>query len=134
MKDTSTEEFHSEFMDKLERLPDGTYMTGLPWKESAGFLPTDKALASARLRSTVRRLEKLGKIEEYHQIMKDQLDQGIIEKVPDTPTGEVVHWIPHQAVIRDNAEFTKLRIVYDCSAKSTAQDPSLNDLLEIGPP
>ena len=123
LKDTSTEEFHCEFMDRLERLPGGTYMTELPWKESAGFLPTNKALASARLTSTVRRLEKLGRIEEYDKIMKEQLHQGIIEKVPYKPTGEVIHWIPHQAVIRDNAESTKLRIVYDCSAKSTSKDP-----------
>ncbi|XP_065052545.1 uncharacterized protein LOC135681850 [Rhopilema esculentum] len=66
--------------------------------------------------------------------MREQLDKGIIERVPDKLTGEIVHWIPHQAVIRDNAESTKLRIVYDCSARNTSQDPSLNDLLETGPP
>ena len=42
--------------------------------------------------------------------------------------------MPHQAVIREQAESTKMRIVYDCSAKSNAHVPSLNDCLEKGPP
>ena len=42
LKDNTMEDFHNDFMDKLERLPDGTYMTKLPWKESAISLPTNK--------------------------------------------------------------------------------------------
>ena len=48
-------------------------------------------------------------------------------------TGEVIHYIPHQPVIREDAESTKLRIVYDCSAKQNPQQPSLNGCLETGP-
>ena len=59
--------------------------------------------------------------------MKD----GVIERAPTRPTGEIVHYIPHQAVIHEEAESTKLRIVYDCSAKQNV--PSLNDCLEVGP-
>ena len=53
--------------------------------------------------------------------------------VPEIPTGEVIHYIPHQPVIRDQAESTKMRIVNDCSAKAISQVPSLNDCLEVGP-
>ena len=91
LKDSSAEEFHCDFMERLESLPDGTYITRLPWKESAGSLPTNKVLASARLANTVRRLQNLGKLEEYDEIMREQLDKGIIERVPDKPTGEIVH-------------------------------------------
>ena len=134
LKDQREEEFHCDFMDRLERLSDGTYMTKLPWKNGGSSLPEHKSLALARLASTTRRLQKLGKLEEYHGIMKEQLEQGIIEEIPLQPTGEIVHYVPHQAVVRENAESTKLRIVYDCSAKGTTQEPSLNDLLETGPP
>ena len=42
--------------------------------------------------------------------------------------------MPHRVVIRENAETTKLRIVYDCSARGQKGAPSLNDCLEPGPP
>ena len=39
----------------------------------------------------------------------------------------------HRAVIRDNAESTKLRVVYDCPARAASGKPSLNDCLNSGP-
>ena len=74
------------------------------------------------------------RLEEYNTVMEEQLAQGIIELVPEPITGEVIHYIPHQPVIRDEAESTKMRIVYDCSAKKDLQSPSLTDCLEIGSP
>ena len=59
--------------------------------------------------------------------MEQQLEEGILELVPEVPTGEVIHYIPHQAVIREEAESTKMRIVYDCSAKQNSLAPPLND-------
>ena len=41
--------------------------------------------------------------------------------------------MPHRAVIRESAESTKLRVVYDASVKSESGF-SLNDCLEKGPP
>ena len=67
-----------------------------------------------RLRSSTKRLEKIDKLEEYHQIMKEQLNAGVIEPEPKSPVGKVLHYIPHQLVIKESAESTKLRIVYDC--------------------
>eukprot|EP00794_Sanderia_malayensis_P008414 gene8414-9314_t len=58
--------------------------------ENARYVPTNKALASVRLASTTQRLQKLGKLEEYDRIMREQLDNGIIERVPDKPTGEIL--------------------------------------------
>jgi len=57
------------------------------------------------------------KLEEYHTVMEQQLEEGILELVPEVPTREVIYYIPHQVVIREGAESTKMRIVYDCSAK-----------------
>ena len=93
-------------------------------------LPENRDLAEARLRATTKRLEKIGKLEEYHQIMQEQIEKGILETVPSKPTGENVHYVPHQPVIKEDSETTKLRIVYDCSAKRNPEQPSLNDCLE----
>ena len=46
---------------------------------------------------------------------------------------EDVHYLPHHAVIQRDRETTKLRIVYDGSAKLPERTHSLNDCLETGP-
>ena len=126
--------FHEDFIDQLKRLEDGTYCTKLPWKPNHASLPSNKELTVGRLRSVTRKLERMQRLEEYHTVMEQQLEEGIIEVVPEIPTGEAIHYIPHHPVIRDQAESTKMRIVYDCSAKANSQVPSLNDCLEVGPP
>ena len=128
------EEFHENFKRNLKRLDDGTYSTRLPWKLDHCKLPTNKDLSLGRLRSTTRKLERLKKLEEYNDVMVEQLREGILEEVPKEQTGNIIHYIPHQPVIREEAESTKMRIVYDCSARANSQEPSLNDCLENGPP
>lgn len=66
--------------------------------------------------------------------MEAQIKEDILESIPKEPSGQIVHYVPHQPVIREDAESTKMRIVYDCSARSSPEDPSLNDCLEKGPP
>jgi len=126
--------FHADFLDQLQRLEDGTYSTRLPWKLDHAPLPTNKELSMGRLRSTTRKLERMQRLEEHPEVMEQQIEQGILELVPEVPIGEVIHYILHQPVLRDQAESTKMRIVYDRSAKSDSQAPSLNDCLEVGPP
>ncbi|XP_019850167.1 PREDICTED: uncharacterized protein LOC100632574 [Amphimedon queenslandica] len=57
----------------------------------------------------------------------------MVEKVdnPEVIQGDRVHYLPHHAVIRKDKETTKLRVVYDASAKQ--HGPSLNDCLLPGP-
>ena len=59
---------------------------------------------------------------------------GIIEKVElgeiDEPPRENLHYLPHHAVVRQDKEATKVRMVYDTSARSDG--PSLSDCLHPG--
>ena len=126
--------FHENFKRSLKRLGDGTYSTRLPWKEDHVELPTNRMLAVARLHNTTRRLERVQTLNEYHEVMEAQIKEGILEPIPEEPSSENIHYIPHQPDIREDAESTKMRIVYDCSARSSPADPSLNDCLEKGPP
>ena len=82
----------------------------------------------------VRRLQhKPELLEEYDDIIQDQLKQSIMEKVTKEP-GCQEFYIPHKPVVREATESTKVRIVFDASAKGTEKGPSLNDCLESGPP
>ena len=42
----------------------------------------------------------------------------------------ITHYLPHHAVIKEDKQTSKLRIVYDASARSN--EPSLNDCLYAG--
>ena len=68
-------------------------------------------------------------------MIKDQLSKGVIEVVenPNEACGNTcrINYLPHHAVVRSDKETTKLRIVYDASARDNG--PSLNDCLYMGP-
>ena len=103
-------------------------------KQHCPKLPTNVNVARPRFQSLLKRLERQpALLETYHQIIEDQMEQGIIEIAPTEPDGKHEHNIPHKPVVREQAESTKVRIVYDASAKVNEDNPSLNDCLEIGP-
>ena len=76
----------------------------------------------------MKRLERKGIYEECNSIIQDQLEKGIVEPVPLIATGKVFY-VPHKPVVKETAESTKLRVVYDASAKETVSQPSLNEHL-----
>ena len=86
-----------------------------------------------RLETLVKKLDKQpDMLMKYDAIIKDQLSQGIVERVQGEPKGKEFY-IAHKAVIRTTAESTKTRIVYDASAHPNDKSPSLNECLEPGP-
>ena len=123
----------SEFEEELNRDQAGWYETTLPWKGNHAPLPTQESGSKRRLEQLVRKLKRNGQYSEYNEIIQDQLEPGIIEPAPATQP-EKAFYIPHKAVVRKQAETTKLRVVYDASAKESETQPSLNDCLHPGPP
>ena len=70
----------------------------------------------------------------YDAVIQEQLKRGIIEKVDHRTTkGKLKQYIPHHAVIRPQKTMTKIRIVYDGSAKTKRENKSLNECLLRGP-
>ena len=123
--------FQEDFKNQ-QRLDDGIYLTRLPWKShQPAPLPVNKGLTLKRLQRTTRKLERMEKLDEYRTVMEQQLEEGILELVPEVPMGEVIPYIPHQAVIREEAESIKMRILYDCSAKQNPQAPLQPAIFDI---
>lgn len=124
---------HAEFKEQLQRSPEGCYETGLPWRGNHPELPTNKQGSLRRLSSSTRKLQRSNLTGEYDGIIREQLQNNVVEVAPVEVVGKEFY-IPHKAVIRETAETTKMRIVYDASARATPESPSLNECLYPGPP
>ena len=114
-------------------LKQGRYEVHLPWKESHPPLPDNYELCRKRLDGLLKRLrQNPEQLQQYDAVIRDQLRQGMVEVVANPTQCEGrVHYLPHHAVVRQDKQTTKLRVVYDASAR--AGGPSLNDCLYTGP-
>ena len=65
---------HEAFLQQLKRTESGRFETRLPWKDDHVPLPTHKNLCKSRLLSTTRKLERMGRLEEYDEIMRNQIE------------------------------------------------------------
>ena len=73
-------------------------------------------------------------LKEFNAIIEEQIKQGIVERVPvEEENNSATHYIPHHGVVRNDRDTTKLRIVFDGSAKEKNNERSLNDHLLNGP-
>lgn len=87
-----------------------------------------------RLQSCVNRMKNKEEImSKYDSVIQDQLQKGVIEKIDNSTNDEAKHYIPHHADITPQKTTTKLRIVYDASAKASSGCSSLNECLYRGP-
>ena len=120
-------------------------------------LPSNCPLSFSRLISTYKKLTKSKKDQdliEYSNVIKEQLESGVLEMVGCLGTtdevslalnkdpkafdnaflqesGNPVHYLPHFSVRKRSTG--KIRLVYDGAAKATSKSFSLNDCLETGP-
>ena len=128
-KETTLEQFVQQIsFDK------GQYEVCLPWKESHPPLTSNYELCHRRLNRLYKRLKQdPERLHEYDAVIKDQLSKGVIEVVqnPNGACENRINYLPHHAIVRSDKETTKLRMVYDASARDNG--PSLNDCLYTGP-
>ena len=113
---------------------DGRYEVPLPWRSSLLAISLNYTLCLKRLKSLLRRLRQdPDLLREYNATIESQLKNGIIEIVDDVESisNERIHYLPHHAVVRRDKATTKVRVVYDASAK--AEGSSLNECLHVGP-
>jgi hypothetical protein len=133
-EDSLGDKMAMEQFTKSLKFENNRYYVTWPWKDNNTDLPTNKELAKGRLNSCVKKLVKAPELlQKYDAIIQDQLNKGIIEKIDETMNEGKLHYTPHHAVITPQKTTTKVRIVYDASAKTIKEFSSLNESLYRGP-
>ena len=105
---------YGEFKEQLVR--SGTKLA-YPGKGDRSNLPNNANESLQRLHTLTRKLDQSGQREEYDCIISEQKVQGVVE-IAERPAQGVEFYIPHKPVVRENAESTKMRIVYYASARA----------------
>jgi len=105
----------------------------IPWKGDIGHLPDNYEMAKKRLCNLEKRLSKCHKTaEDYDSIILAHLEKGYITRVQSSTNCDTKTWyLPHFPVIRQDRSSTKVRIVFDASAK--CEGVALNDVIYQGP-
>ena len=110
------------------------YITKLPFKPDHEPLPDNFNICERRLETTKRKLITEGILHEYDKVFSEYEREGIIKRVPKDciyKESGGVHYLPHRAVVRNDKNTTKIRVVFDVSCATNG--PSLNECLYSGP-
>lgn len=122
-------EYH--FRENVQREPSGQYMVRLPLKEEVKSLGSSYDTARRRFFALEKKLEKDPKLKNmYHQFMQEYLDLNHMEEVNSNERDGYL--IPHHAILKEKSLTTKLRTVFNASAK-TNSGVSLNEVMMVGP-
>ena len=125
-------EVYKEFQEQLLHSDEGWYEAALPWKGNHPPLPSYKEGSLRRLENPKHKIKQMGVEEAYSEVIEQQKAEGIVE-VADQPVQRIECYIPHKPVIKEETASTKVRVVYDASAKAHPNAVSLNDCLYLRP-
>ena len=123
------------FKENHTRTADGKFIVPLPIKEEAGVLGESRSTAVRRFLSLERSLRLKGQFGQFAEVIQEYFDMGHAEQVPPSSmhlSQEKTFYLPMHAVRKSSSTTTKIRAVFDASAKSSS-GTSLNDLLLVGP-
>ncbi|XP_070510435.1 uncharacterized protein [Cardiocondyla obscurior] len=110
----------------------GRFVVRLPFRENGGRLGQSRGVALRRLEYLERRFQRDPKLRElYCNFMREYINLRHMTRITDGDVKANAVYLPHHGVIREESTTTKLRVVFDASAKTTSGF-SLNDSLMIG--
>ena len=108
------------------------YTVRLPMSDDKTELGESKTQALNRAKANERSLIKKGKLPQFQAVMQEYVDLGHTQPVVEDHPPSQVYFMPIHAVFKDSSTTTKVRAVFDASARTTNKK-SLNDLLAVGP-
>ena len=118
----------------IVRKHDGRYEVNIPWIPGAKLDGSNEEKSGRRLQNMNMKLGQKEQLKaEYTHIIEQQLQEGIVERISSKPTGKRVFYLPHKAVVRTEAVTTKVRMVFDASAKPHPLAASINEYMHTCP-
>ena len=107
---------------------EGRYEVKLPFRKRHDILHDHFTLCEKRLLKLNSNL-KNGAVflKRYNDIFSEQMELRVIEKIKKTVEPGKCHYIPHQLVVREDKNTSKVRIDFDTSAINAG--PNLNECL-----
>ncbi|UYV67106.1 hypothetical protein LAZ67_4003903 [Cordylochernes scorpioides] len=128
----SKDESEIHFVKTYGRDSTGRYVVQLPFRNGCQ-LGDSRSNAIKRLCSLERYLIPRPEVyDQYRSFIKEYLELGHMSLVPKEDIIKGRYYLPHHPVIKEKSCTTKLRVVFDASAK-TDSGLSLNDALIPGP-
>lgn len=98
---------------------EGRYVVTLPFKseEPEYQYGQSKVIAIKKLLALERRLKNDTKLyEEYKNVLKEYLTLGHISLIDDDMDNPTAVYLPHHAVVREDKETTKVRVLFNASS------------------
>ncbi|XP_037929954.1 uncharacterized protein LOC119664555, partial [Teleopsis dalmanni] len=123
----------NHFTNHVKTNHDGRFIVRLPFRDDPTTLGRSREIAFNRFCSLERKLQRDPNLyKEYIKFMDDYESLGHMEKVCPKDVKGAQYFIPHHCVLKPDSTTTKLRVVFDASAK-TSSGLALNDILHKGP-
>ena len=124
-----------QFQENHRRTNTGRFIVPLPRKSQAKDIGESRTQAVRRFLTLERSLHSKNRFCEFSNVMDEYLQLQHAELVPVADlhkSSKDVFYLPMHAVRKEQSTTTKLRVVFDASAKSST-GVSLNDTLLVGP-
>ena len=121
------------FHDTHRIEPDGRYVVELPRTADRPKLGESRSRAIQRFKQNEKSLLRKGRLDDFNAVLREYVELDHAELVPkNEKLPPNVFYLPVHRVFKESSTTTKLRAVFDASARST-NGVSLNDTLEAGP-
>lgn len=125
----------THFLKTCSREPNGRFTLKLPFRDNIQQLGESCFMATKRFYQMERKLNDNSELKlEYVRFMREYQNLGHMTLSNDKNIHSKEHpqvFLPHHPIIRTESSTTKIRVVFDASAK-TSSNISLNDTLMIG--
>lgn len=129
------QECEDNFVKTTTRDESGRFVVKLPLKENFTNLGSSEQQALNRFLSIERKLLKNASLkQQYQEFMYEYQNMNHMTEIcneKDTQSAPV-YYLPHHSVEKPDSLTTKVRVVFDASAK-TSTYLSLNNVLKVGP-
>ncbi|XP_077282088.1 uncharacterized protein LOC143908338 [Temnothorax americanus] len=122
------------FAQTTRRDASGRFVVSYPFKRDKPCFVGTRQVALNRFRALERRFKLDAEFKlNYNKFMQDYLNNGYMKLIERPfPVDGPVFYLPHHGVVKSDSTTTKLRVVFDASAKDL-NGVLLNDVLRSGP-